>query len=229
MSIPDTASMPMFLRAEDFSFSDEFSDLVEFSFLPGRDDMVPWVEYSGGLPPKSLWGDSICGENTITIQSDMYDFLDMGALSFVPSDETLLKILETAEHNRKCPLDDRITLGDDIPEFNTELCEYTLTIARSITETIFTRDPYTGIVQEHSPPYPDIPRFKLTANPWMVSTHAYGAAFCHRIHLPLVQRVGASIESGTLPTVFKPVFKPASFRRNNVPTLTCGTSGSDVA
>ncbi|KIY70098.1 hypothetical protein CYLTODRAFT_452013 [Cylindrobasidium torrendii FP15055 ss-10] len=221
--------MPQLLRAEDISFSAEFSGVTEFTFLPGYDDMVPWVEYSGGLPPKSLWGDPICGENTITIQSNIHILLDMGALSFIPSDESLFKILETAEHNRKCPLDDRITLGDDIPEFNTKLCEYTLKIARGVTKTIFTRDPYTGIVQEHTSPYPDIPRFKLTANPWMVSTHAYRTAFSHGDHSPLVRRVGASIESGTLPTVFKPVFKPASFRRNNVPTLTCGTSGSDVA
>lgn len=38
----------------------------------------------------------------------------MGDLSFVPNDDTMDKIMETVKHNHKCPLDERITLGDDV-------------------------------------------------------------------------------------------------------------------
>lgn len=110
------------------------------------------------------------------------------------------------------------------------MCEYTLTVNDAITPILFTRDPATGIVQKHTSPYPNLPRFRLSANPWMVSAHAYGSAIYQQLPSPLVRRVGASIESGTLPAEFRPDWKPTvPPRRYDCPSLTYGSLVSDAA
>lgn len=176
--------------------------------------------------------------NIRQVQADIAPFLRSGQINFIPNDRTLLKILEVSEHNRHCPLNERIALNDPqvrqsfsflflysqalkIPEFNPELCEYTLAFSRLFKRKLLTRNPETGEVTEHIHPYPRMPRFKTTANPWMTFSTSYKLCQLHNIDSPLLLRVGAAVCQGQVPRLFRP-------HHPNVPS-TCPSLTRDSA
>ncbi|KIY63995.1 hypothetical protein CYLTODRAFT_446290 [Cylindrobasidium torrendii FP15055 ss-10] len=56
------------------------------------------------------------------VQADIVSLLRSGHITFIPNDDTVLKILEVSEHNRHCASNERIALNDpQIPEFNPKL------------------------------------------------------------------------------------------------------------
>lgn len=167
----------------------------------------------------------------------------MGGLIFLPNDATLSKILEVSTHNQSCQLDERIPLDDpkarpdagssisidrctQIPEFNPEICEYTLVVTHGLTRDIYTRNPCTGRVTPHTFPYPNLPPFKISANPWMVCWHSYGSARLTMLRHSLLKLAGQSMISGPFPSVFIPS-RVSYLSSPPSPPSQCSSSSSD--
>ncbi|KIY70102.1 hypothetical protein CYLTODRAFT_488371 [Cylindrobasidium torrendii FP15055 ss-10] len=190
-----TEAQDDFLNSWDVSFSSDFSNTASFDFVPAFDVLLPAIEWLSGLPPHAFSLDVDCAENTVTIQSNMRKELITRGLIFVPDNATLSKLLEILQRNQQCQLDERTQFDDpNIPELDPAVCTYTLMPTRQLDESLFTRDTSDGTVTEHKYPYPNLPMFKLTAHPLMVSARSYKAVI---VKEPLLQGIGQSLEDAS--------------------------------
>ncbi|KIY70104.1 hypothetical protein CYLTODRAFT_420077 [Cylindrobasidium torrendii FP15055 ss-10] len=212
----------------DISLDDNFSRCMTGQFFTNAfNHMVPRVEYSGGVSPGAIGSKLARSENSTSIQSGLYDLLCLGKLALVPSDSTLLKILEVVEQNRELPLTKRVPFNDpQIPEFDPSLCVYSLSVQR-YKGNIFTRNPKTGEVTKYTHPYPSLPHITTSANPWLVVAAAYNAVTTGNMGLPLLRKVGNTMLAREYPDDFEPVWPSLPQSNACIPELKSDYSSSN--
>ncbi|KIY61250.1 hypothetical protein CYLTODRAFT_427633 [Cylindrobasidium torrendii FP15055 ss-10] len=125
-------------------------------------------ELASGMKPgemiKSLYGPG----NYLYLQRDFGAKIFRREYAFVPVDGTLQAMIDVYRNNQQCRYEDRARTKVNLDDLE---CTF---VIKSASQPLFLRNPVTGIITKHAPPYPALPNIRLrTADPAMVGAKSY--------------------------------------------------------